>query len=364
MSRHFPLATLLAAACATSSPRQTPFMKEQGATVSVEAMRMRMRAIAPPMTAQIEGAADRIRRSTTDPGIQRQAIVWKLNMVSSLYRELFSQNPMAGLLDAWAMLVQTENYLSTPESRAAFGEASAEARAATLDIEERVEETFRWAAPDRDPAKARAEIARWAAAHPIDAVLATRRSLREDLATRTAGDELSAFAAAAVAQEDLQGIIARMDFLPAILPKQSMWEAELAYQDYAEPRVEQMLRRADAALSRVDEVLLWLGGPGLQGLADREREALMAAVDKQRVAVAELVAAERVEILEELRKERVAAIEDVRRMAKAATDDASRGAREVADHVLWRAALLVGGAILLWGVVAFLLRRSPAGRAS
>jgi hypothetical protein len=66
------------------------------------------------------------------------------------------------MLDAWAMLVQTQNYLATPESRD-FGAASTEARAATRDVEERVEETFRWAAPDRDPDKARAEIARWAA---------------------------------------------------------------------------------------------------------------------------------------------------------------------------------------------------------
>lgn len=362
MSRLLPLAALLAAACATSAPRQTEFMKEQGAVVSTEAMRMRMRAIAPPMTAQIEGAADRIRRSTTDPRVQRAAIVWKLNMVSSLYRELFSQNPMAGLADAWAMLIQMEDYLSTPEARADFGAAGAEALAATRDVEQRLEETFRWAAPGRDPATVRAEIASWAAAHPVDGTLATRRSLREDLAARTAGGELSAFMAAAVAQEDIEGIIARMDFLPAILPKQAMWEAELAYQDYAEPRVEQMLHRADAALARVDRVLLWLGGPGLQGLAEREREALMAAVDRQRVAVAGMIAAERELILEELRKERVAAIDDVRRMAKTATDDASRGAKDVAAYVLVRAALLVAGAILLWGAVALLVRRAgPAG---
>ncbi len=348
-------------------------MREGGASVSAEAMRIRMRALGPQMIARLERAADGIRRSSNDPRIRRAATTWKLNTVSALYRELFSQHPMAGLLDAWAMLIQMEGFLSSPAARADFGAAAAEALAAVQDLERRVEETFRWAEPGRDPAAVRAEIARWAEAHPIDGSLAARRSLREDLAARTAGDALSGFAAAAAVEEDVQGIIARMDFLPTLLPKQSMWEAEIAYQEYAEPRVEQVLQRADAALARLDHVLRWLGGPGLQALAAEEREALMDAVDEQRVAVGELVAAERGElgaliareraaILEDLRKERAAATEDIRRIAAAATDDAARAAKGLVDHLLLRAALLVAGAILLWGAVAFLVRRAGAGR--
>jgi hypothetical protein len=159
MSRLPPIAALLAAACATSAPRQTDFMKEQGASVSTGAMRMRMRAIAPPMTAQIEGAADRIRRSTTDPRIQRAAITWKLNMVSSLYRELFSQNPMAGLLDAWAMLIQTQDALATPEAQADFGGGTAASRP------QDVGGGGRPSLGARRSATVRAEIARWAAPH-------------------------------------------------------------------------------------------------------------------------------------------------------------------------------------------------------
>ena len=259
MSRLLPLAAILASTRATSAPRQTALMKEQGAAVLAEAMRIRM-----------------------------------------------------------------EDHLYTPEARTDFGVAGAEALAATRHVEKRVEETFVWAAPERDPAEVRAGIA-------------------------------------------------RMGFLPTILPKQSIREAALAFQDFAEPRVEQLLHRTDAALDRVDDLLGWLGGPGLQVIADEEREAMMAAVDKQRLAVAELVAAERDQltafvarergiVLEELRKKRVAATQDVRRLARAATDDASRSAKEVVDDALVRAALLVAGAILLWGAVTLLVRRAlPAG---
>ena len=119
--------------------------------------------------------------------------------------------------------------------------------------------------------------------------LATRQSLVEDIADRTANPELSAFQSVGVASDNLAGIVARLDFLPAVLPKQSIWEAELAYQDYGEAQVRQMLKRADLALDRVDRVLLWLGGPGLDGFAERQRIAMMAAVDRERLALTELV---------------------------------------------------------------------------
>ncbi|MGZ6029219.1 MAG: hypothetical protein ACXWK5_07350, partial [Myxococcaceae bacterium] len=96
------LPLLTATACATSAPSQTPLMKSGGASVSAEAMRVRMRALAPQMIASVELSAAEIRTSSTDPVIQRRAILWKLNTTSELYRQLFAEYPMAGLLDCWA----------------------------------------------------------------------------------------------------------------------------------------------------------------------------------------------------------------------------------------------------------------------
>lgn len=368
------IAGWLGAACATSAPKQTPLMKEGGAVVSAEAMRTRMRALGPELMAAIEDAADAIRRSSTDPQVQRAAIAWKLDAVSELYWSLFSQYPMAGLLDAWAMLIQTQDLLSTQSARERLGAAGKKALDAVRKTEKRLVETFRWAEPDQDAGRVHAELARWAAAHPLEGSLGARRSLRGDLADRTVGEELSGLAAAAGVEEDLKGIIARLDFLPTLVPRQSIWAAELAYQDYGDPRVEQVLKRADTALARLDDVVRFLGGVGLGELAAGEREALMAAVDEQRVAFGALMTAERKEleaivareramVLAELRKERIAATDDLRRLASMAGGETTRAAKEMADYVFVRAALLVAGAILLWGVVAFLVRRVRADRA-
>jgi hypothetical protein len=366
------LPLLVAAACATSAPKQTPLMQE-GAAVSAEALRIRMRALAPPLIAGVELSADEIRTSSTDPVIQRRAILWKLNTTSALYRQLFAEDPMAGLLDCWAMLIQGEQYLASPRAQAELGAAREPVLVQVKIMEQRVEGTFRWAAPARDPAEIRAGLTRWATRYPIEGSLSARRSIREDLADRTAGPELSAFASVGVAADELKGILARMDFLPTLVPKQSIWEAELAYEDFGDPKMTQLLNRADLTLGRVDSMLQWLGGPSLEGFADRQRSALLAAVDRERMAlealvnaenetVSGLVARERTLLLEQVQKERIAATADVRQAAAESIGKAQLAAQDVIDHLLLRLALLVAGAILLWGAVAAFLRRRAGAR--
>jgi|GEM_PF-4643380 len=351
------LPLLAAAGCATSAPAQTELMRESGVTVTAQAMRIRMRALAPQMIASIELAADEIRLSSTDPVVQRRAIVWKLNTTSALYRALFAEFPAAGLVDCWAMLIQVEQYLATPLALNELGPARNKALAQLERMEGRVEETVRWAAPARDPAKIRAELVRWATAHPVEGNLSARRSLREDLADRTAGPELSAFQSVGVATDSLDAIVARLDFLPTILPKQSIWEAEIAFQDFGQGQVNQLMRRADLALGGVDHMLRWLGGPGLDAFAERQGVALMAAVERERLALSSLVARERGTVVEEIRKERIAATADVRQAAAESIEQASLAAKGVIDHLILRLALLFAGSILLWGVVATVVRR-------
>jgi hypothetical protein len=367
------LPLLAATACATSAPSQTPLMKSAGVSVSAEAMRVRMRALAPQMIASLEYAADQIRTSSIDPVVQRRALVWKLNTSTELYRELFSEDPAAGLMDCWAMLIQVEQFLSSPQAERELGPPREQALAQLEKMEVRVVETVRWAAPNRDPAKLRAELVTWASTHPVEGNLATRRSLREDLAARTAGPELSAFENVGVASDNLEGIIARMDYLPSILPKQSIWEAELAYQDFGLVQVNQMMKRADMAMDRVDRILEWMGGPNLDSFAERERTAMVEAVDRERLAltalvdaeqnkIEQLIARERATVLEEVRKERIAATADVRRAAAESITEASLAAKGVIDHMVLRLALLFAGSILLAGAVAYGVRRLGRAR--
>ncbi len=362
---------LVVVACATI-PTQTKFMEKEGVKVSSEALRMRLRSEAVPFTGLMEQAADAASAEATAPAQRRRALIWKINVVPALYRTLFNQRPLLALIDTWALLVQAEDYLESPEGKEAFGPGVAIVLATTRDLQLRTRGIAAWAVPDRDLSQVDARVRAWAGKHPVKLTFATRDSIEQTLVTMAPGEELSAFALVGLMSEDLEGLISRMDFLPIMVPRQATWQAELAYLELMEPRVEVGLGRVGEALQRVDEMIAWLGTTGLEGFAEEQRIQIMKAfaserveieklLDRERAGVEAFVGRERSEIAAIVQRERVAAMADAQRLADHATAEASRQARELVDHAFARVAVLLGATLL--GVLVIVLvarRKRPA----
>jgi len=368
MPRPVTFAVLGLVACATV-PVQTAGMKKAGVVVSAQALRVRLRDEAAPFTGVIEQAADRMSAASGEPVVREGALAWKIGAVAALFRTLFDQRPTAALLDTWALLLQAELQLASAEARAALGPGTSDCLLTLRELESRVQEIARWAAPDRDLPSVRARLLSWAEQHPVHGSLATRDSIEGYLVSLAPGEELSAFAVAGRVSEDLDGIASRLDFLPVLVPRQATWQAELAYEQLIEPRVQQALGGAEQALGKVDFLLSWLGGPGIDALADRQRMAIMSALGAERVAAQEaldaelarttdFVSRERSIVLEQLRQERVAATEDLRRVVANASAEGARHVREVGDHLIWRFALAQIVVCLVFVAGLWLVRRT------
>ncbi len=366
-----PVAALLLVACATI-PTQTKFMEKEGAKVSSEALRMRLRSEAIPFTGLMEQAADASSAEATTPAQRRRALIWKINVVPALYRTLFNQRPLIAVLDTWALLVQAEDYLESPAGREAFGPGAAVVLATTKDLQLRVKGIAAWALPEKDLAQVDAKVRGWAAKHPVKLTFATRDSIEQAVVSLAPGEELSAFALVGLMSEDLEGLISRMDFLPIMVPRQATWQGELAYLDLMEPRVEVALTRAGEALQRVDDMIAWLGTTGLEGFAEEQRIQIMKAfaaerveigklIDRERTGVEVFVARERSEIAALVQRERAAAMADAQRLADHATLQAAQQGRDLVDHAIARLALLVGATLLgVLGIVLVARRKRPA----
>jgi hypothetical protein len=366
-----PAVALLLVACATI-PTQSKFMEDQGVKVSSEALRMRLRSEAVPFTGLMEQAVDAASAEATAPAQRRRALIWKINVVPAMYRTLFHQRPLIALLDTWALLVQAETYLGSAEGKEAFGPGAKVVLATTMDLQARVQEIARWAVPGRDLTKVDARVREWAGKHPVRLTFATRDSIESYLVSVAPEHELSAFAVVGIMSEDLEGLIGRMDFLPVMVPRQATWQAELAYIDLMEPRVEVGLARAEEALQRFDDMIAWLGTAGLEGFAKEQRVQIMKAfaeervqierlLDRQRAGVEAFVDRERSDIAALVQRERTAAMADAQRLADHATLQAAQQARELVDHAVARIALLVGATLL--GVLVIVLvarRKRPA----
>ncbi len=343
-------------------------MQEQGAKVSSESIRMRLRADAVPFTGLMEQAADEASAASSDPAVHRRALVWKINVVPAMYRTLFNQRPLVALLDTWALLVQAEQYLESPEGAAAFGPGAVTMLATTRELEGRVRAIAQWAFPDKDLTPVRGKVLEWAEKHPVRLTFATRDSIEKDLVTMAPTEELSAFAVVGQLNEDMSGLVSRMDFLPIMVPRQATWQAELAYLNVVEPQLEVALKRTGEAMGKLDGVIAWLGTEGLDAFADDQRVEILRAVAAERIEIEKLVEHQRVELQafvdrqrEEIAalvgRERAAAIADAQRLADHATAEATRSAKEVVDHAIVRLAVALGAILILWAVLSWFLRR-------
>jgi len=181
-------------------------------------------------------------------------------------------------------------------------------------------------------------------------------------------EELSAFAVVGRMSEGVDGLISRMDFLPVMVPNQVTWQAELAYVDLIDPRLGVALQRGEEALAKVDRMLAWLDGPGLEGFADRQRVALMDKLATARIEIERILDAERANlrsfvdeernaVFEQLRQERIAIMADAQRLTDHATAEAATRAKEIVDHALVRVAWILGAVLIVLLAAAFLVRR-------
>ena len=347
---------------------------EQGAAVSSEAIRTRLRAEAIPFTGLMEQAADEASAASPDPAVRRRALVWKINVVPALYRTLFNQRPLVALLDTWALLLQAELYLESPEGAAAFGPGVVGVLATTRDLEGRLREIVQWVFPDRDLAAIRSKVQAWAERHPVRITFATRDSIEQALVKMAPNEELSAFAVVGQLNEDMNGLVGRMDFLPVMVPRQATWQAELAYVNLVDARLDAVMKQAGAAMDKLDGMIAWLGTEGLEGFAEDQRVQIMRAVaaermeieklvDRQRVELQTFVGKEREQIAALVNQERTAAMAEAQRFTDHATAEATRQAKEVVDHAMVRLAVVLGALLFLGALLAWIvLRRAQPAR--
>ena len=113
------LVALAAWACAPKvAHRQTDVMEKAGTiTVSAAELRAAVNALADRFADQIEETADRIGAATPDPAIRRRALAFKIDAVPAVYTAAFRADPLAGVIDAWALAYQVDHYLKDGAGR-------------------------------------------------------------------------------------------------------------------------------------------------------------------------------------------------------------------------------------------------------
>jgi hypothetical protein len=283
----------------------------------------------------------------TTPEQRRALTEFKANGVPLVQTVLLQQDPVAALIDGWALLYQLRDYLvhGSP-NRARMAEK-------VRTVEGLADELARiWAEvtgqPDVAPTRARVEA--WARAHPLQGSLLARDSTAPLLANVLGRNEVSVMGAAGTALESMQDALARLDLLALNMPRQARWQAEAAVQDLTmSPEVERAAAALDRALDLV-EPLSELAGE-TDAIISRERAAVLAHMDRERVALEGFFRDERRAMVADLASERDAALRQAGGLAHGIVDQVFSRLQQV----LLQAAVAALGLIVVAALLGWLL---------
>lgn len=346
---------LLGAGCGIFSlgPKKSPLQEKVGGSkMSAAELRERVRALALPFSGQLETMADAVASTTNDPAQRRALLEFKINAIPQMQDALLRPDPVASLVDAWALVLQLRDAMTRipglqlpPEVGASFD-----------GMENQLASLWQQMTGRENVSGARELVGRWAAAHPLES-LAVRPTTEALLASVTAREGLTPLQAAGELIETTEDVIQRIDVQSAFLPKQGRWQAELLMrQALADPslfggspqRQEQLLASLGQAMQTAATAPGW---------TQAELRLALGALHDERLEAQGFVQGERDVLLRALHGERVAALEQADQIGAQLVDRAFVRADALVDRVLLR--LLIFAAILAVGfvILALLLLR-------
>ncbi|WP_246356653.1 chemotaxis protein [Pyxidicoccus fallax] len=352
----------LLSACATVSPPTSALGERVGRSdLDVSALRIRVRDLARRFSGLLEAAADDIAAKAGTPEMSRRMLAFKADAVPAMQGALYQPDPVAALVEAWALLAQLQATLPN-RAVSASPELLAEAQRSLADMESQVEALWREVTGKEDVSAARERVHAWAAEHPLTGPLVARESTVPLLASVTAASGGGLLKRAAGLLEDTRDITARVDLYAASLPRQARWQAELVAADAMNAPA---LQSALAELARTVDILDRVAGVAANtpALVARERAAVLEALGRERQSLQDFISGERqavmagvgqerAAVVDALRAERVATLQQVDGLARGWVDHAFDRAGHLVDRVfLWLLGLLglglVGGLILV-----------------
>ncbi|WP_223635405.1 chemotaxis protein [Corallococcus sp. EGB] len=348
------LLVLLCGGCASLAPQRSELTTRVGRSdLSVAVMRTRVRDLARRFSGLIEALADDLAARSGSPHVASAMLRFKANAVPAVQSALFQPDPVAALIDTWALLAQLEDSLP----RTAVG-ASPELLAHAHDslgaLESELEAEWRGVTGREDATQTRDKVHAWAAANPLTGPLVTRVSTTELLAslTNVPGGGLRSTAASLV--EDTRDLTARVDLYATSLPRQARWQAELVAVDALRaPTVQSAL----AELGRTVDLLDRVGAVAANSPAilERERRAALDSVHAERLGLQAYLTGERQGVLADVDRERQAVVDALHAERIATLQQLDGLARGWVDHAFDRLTPLVDRVFLWLALLAVLL---------
>ena len=90
--------------------------------------------------AEVDLTASSIEQRTTDATVRRNALLWRIRAIPEMRKACFRMEPASGLIDAWTLSRQMDQFFSEGAGAAAFGPFQPEAVAASRRLVDNLRE--------------------------------------------------------------------------------------------------------------------------------------------------------------------------------------------------------------------------------
>jgi hypothetical protein len=253
----------------------------------------------------VERAADQIAGGSFDAAVRRNALLWKLNAIPAAYLAAEHADPLAMLVDLWALCAQQTAYFESGAGKDLFGAQQGVAVQASREMQREISNTAARFMKPEVLAFAQKEIGKWAANHPLQDHLFARPSIIAVLPEAFPNRPPGIFEALNTVQAELADAKGRLALQLDHLPRQARWQAELL---------------ADQISTDIVGVQLTNAYEFLTG----EREAILDEINRQRVETVGAVRGERIATMESVSEQRVATLQEMRLIMKEMLAEAGR----------------------------------------
>ncbi|MEE8458460.1 MAG: hypothetical protein V3S08_01235, partial [Phycisphaerales bacterium] len=288
------LAICLAAAAipACSAPPKQGLIDEiSDATMGRHELRARLRDVAYEIIGHSKARSYEIYSTAHDSRNRWNALQLAIRSNEMIITAITHDDPVASLLDTWALIVQMRHLFESDVGRDLFPDHADEILAGAMLAESEIDSLAeRLAGPERTEL-GRKKIESWALEHPLTAGM-YRPSFETEIVGLIPEQQRNLFSVADTLDETVNRLSTRLEILNNQLPQQISWQAGLL--------IEQRLGDVDIqALAAQSERVMTLV-EGIPQLIDTQRQEVFRQVDLQRADTLRQVEVIRDETLAEI----------------------------------------------------------------
>ena len=319
---------LLLGGCASEQPKRL-IEDIEGPQLTERELRMELNEYVRHWMAAVERAADGIVARSDSTVVRRNAIRWKLEAVPACQTAASRQDPVAALLDVWALSAQMTLYLETGEGKALFGRWQVNAIDAAKQLEVDIEGVARTLT---DPKLGRQLVTDWVEKHPIRGSLMARRTTAPVFAQYIREPRRSPLDAIANIDQRIADLLERLDLYVEMLPHQMRWQAEyviekqLITREEKEDTLRNFAAMSSSLVSMSDSLTKM--SSSLDRLGELPDE------------MSELAASERKAIGKMMDQQRTVILQEVEALKTRTLNETTRNVKDIFDYILWRVAIV------------------------